>query len=193
MGVAALVKAILEKKLDARADPKWRASGAQIQQEYEAWSWSGCGMACTKMLLAHELGKTAPLVELGKKCALYGGYTLPVEESQGLIYGPYTKFLEKEFGLRARVVVPLLVRKILYELSRGRYVVASVNPAIRDPKSQPKEKGGHLILMLGYDLEKQELYFHNPSGGSESTRAYATVSFSDFAKFFSGRGVVVSG
>ncbi len=30
-------------------------------------------MACTKMILARQTGKVVPIVELGKKCAEYGG------------------------------------------------------------------------------------------------------------------------
>lgn len=150
-------------------------------------------MACTKMLLAHQFGTVIPLIELGKKCAEYGGYTLPVEKSQGLVHIPYTKFLSKEFGLEASTVFPLLPREIMHKLSKGSYVIASVSPDIRNVHSHPKHKGGHLILLLGYDLEKQEFYFHNPSGDSKDTQQYAAVSFSDFKKFFSGRGIVVKG
>lgn len=188
-----LNKAILDKEIDATTDPNWKKSGAKTKEEYAAWSWSGCGMACTKMMLAHVTGKEIPLVELGKKCAEYGGYIMPLETSQGLIYAPYVRFLDKEFGMTARTVSPLLQREIMHELSQGNYVIASVSFAIRDPASTPKRKGGHLVLMLGYDTEKQEFYFHNPSGDTPETQEYATVSFADFEKFFSGRGVVVYG
>jgi hypothetical protein len=99
-------KDILKKKVRASDDPKWKESGAKTKEEYDVWSWSGCGMACTKMLLAHQNGRIIPLVELGKMCAKYGGYIMPLETSQGLMYAPYATFLAKEFGLRARVVSP---------------------------------------------------------------------------------------
>lgn len=186
-----LNKDIVNNNIDARDDPRWKESGAKTKEEYNIWSWNGCGMACTKMLLAHRLGREIPLVELGKKCVEYGGYTMPLENSPGLVYAPYTSFLHKEFGLHAKVVAPLLLREIIHELSKGYYVIASVSYDIRKSGSTPKVKGGHLILMLGYDLDKQELYFHNPSGDSQQTQEYAVVSLTDFTKYFSGRGIVI--
>jgi hypothetical protein len=182
---------ILKKKVRASDDPRWKESGAKTKEEYDVWSWSGCGMACTKMLLAHQTGQIIPLVKLGKMCAKYGGYTMPLEASQGLMYAPYARFLAKEFGLRSRVVSPLLPREIMYELSKGHYAIASVSPDIRRPDSNHRQKGGHLVLILGYDTEKQEFYFHNPSGDSKQTQEYAPISFTDFNKFFSGRGIVI--
>jgi|SRR5215213_9575541 len=60
-----LNKQILEKKISTDDDPRWEDSGALTKQEYNQWSWSGCGMACTKMILA-KTSKVVPLVELGK-------------------------------------------------------------------------------------------------------------------------------
>ncbi len=187
-----LVEAILNKEVRAEDDPNWKNSGATNKEEYAAWSWNGCGMACTKMIVAHRTGKLTPLVVLGKKCTDYGGYTRPVEESVGLIYNPYISFLEKEFGFHARAVLPLLLTEIFEEISKSGYVVASVSPQIRQVTDRPRRKGGHLVLILGYDLDKQELYFHNPSGFRKETQEYASISFSDFKKFFGGRGVVVT-
>lgn len=186
-----LNKQILERVIKTEDDPKWKLSGAKTKEEYAQWSWSACGMACTKMLLAHKTGKTVPIVELGKKCAEYGGYNYPLGQSNGLIYAPYVQFMKAEFGIESKIVAPLLVIEIVAELAKGNYVIASVSPDIREPHKTPKSRGGHLVLMLGYDLQKKELYLHNPSGTSKSTQGYAAVSFADFKKFFSGRGIVV--
>ena len=150
-------------------------------------------MACTKMLLAGHTGKEVPLVTLGKKCAEYGGYTLPLETSSGLIYHPYLEFIRKEFGWSGKVISHASAHQLFHELSRGRFVIASVNPAIRTPRqSTPKVKGGHLILLLGYDKTKDIIYFHNPSGISSQTQNYAQVSLNQFKKIFSGRGIVIT-
>lgn len=186
-----LVRDILDKKVLAQDDPRWRESGAQTADEYESWSWACCGMACTKMLLAHAKGVVVPLLELAKKCTKYGGYTMPLEDSKGLIYRPYVRFLKQEFGLRARVLEHVSIEEIMSELGKGKYVIASVNAAIRRPESTPPNKGGHLILLLGYDTKKRELYFHNPSGNTKKSQEYAAVSFDHFGKFFSGRCIVI--
>lgn len=184
---------LLEKKITTNNDPNWKTSGAKTKQEYHDWSWSGCGMACTKMILAHRTGKVVPLVELGRKCAQYGGYVLPLQDSIGLYYKPYVTFALKEFGWKARVIQGVTFPELLHELGKGNYVIAGVSPHIRHPDSKPRVKGGHLVLLVGYSKTKQEFYFHNPSGISKETQEYATVSFSDFKKFFSGRGIVVEG
>lgn len=186
-----LAKKILEKQITTDDDPNWKSSGAKTKKEYAAWSWSACGMACTKMILAYRTGRIVPIVELGKKCAKYGGYTMPIESSVGLLYKPYRKFAAKEFDWNAKIVEGMSQREVTHALGRGDFVIASVSPLIRDPKSSPTAKGGHLVLMTGYDMSKEEFYLHNPSGTSKSTQEYAAVSFHDFKKFFSGRGIVI--
>jgi hypothetical protein len=188
-----LAKQLLAKEITTDDDPRWKRSGAKTKEEYQEWSWSGCGMACTKMLVARATGKVIPLVELGKKCAEYGGYTMPLRDSIGLLYKPYTAFVDKEFGWRTRIAQGMSQKELMHELSRGNYVIAGVSPNIRDPHSKPKVKGGHLVLMLGYDRMEKEFYLHNPSGISKETQEYAAVSFDDFKKFFSERGIVIQG
>ena len=183
---------ILKHEIDAADDPNWRQSGARSKAEYVSWSWAGCGMACTKMLVAHLTGKIVPLVELGKRCAEYDGYQFPLETSPGLYHKPYVTFLKKEFGWHAKTAAGAIIPELLHELSQGHYVIAGVSPEIRRPELHPKTKGGHLILLLGYDKPKRELYFHNPSGDSAATQAYATISFRDFKKFFSGRAIIIT-
>lgn len=150
-------------------------------------------MACTKMILAHRTGKAVPLVVLGTLCTKYGGYTMPLKDSIGLLYKPYVDFVAKEFGWKARVVQGAPLQELMHELGKGNYVIAGVSPHIRYPDSKPKIKGGHLVLLLGYDRDKQEFYLHNPSGISKHTQECAVVKFGDFKKFFSGRGIVIQG
>lgn len=188
-----LIKQILNRSIDTKDDPNWEQSGAKSKKEYEDWSWIGCGMACTKMLIAHKTGETIPLVELGKKCAEYGGYTYPTEKSGGLRYAPYSKFMKSEFTIDAKIVTPLIIEEIIAALNAKNYIIASVSPAIREPSSTPKSKGGHLVLIVGYNLAEKTLYLHNPSGTSSASQAYARVSFDDFKKFFSGRGIILEG
>jgi hypothetical protein len=186
-----LVDGILSGKFDSKNDPNWKSSGAKTKEEYALWSANACGMTCTKMILAKEIGKTLPIVDLANKSLPYGVYTLPLEDSVGLLYTPYIKFLSKEFSLTAKLVRPLTVNQIVHELSHNNYVIASVSPKIRHTSDTPTNKGGHLVLLLGYDLGKKELYFHNPSGFRPDTQSYAVISFKDFKKFFGGRGIVV--
>ena len=188
-----LVAHILDGSVQAEDDPKWKASGATSKAEYASWSWSACGMACLKMILAHRNNSVIPLVTLGKKSLVYGCYDKPLETSVGLKYTPFVDFLAQEFNIAAKAAPVLPCDQIVNELAHGNYVMASVNSLIRNPSSKPVGKGGHLVLVLGYNLDRREFYLHNPSGGIAASESYAAVSFQDFTKFFSNKGIVVSG
>lgn len=73
-----LVKQIITGKIDGKDDPKWRESGAESREEYDEWSWNGCGMACLKMILASAQNKTIPLAALGKMSLRYGSLSASV-------------------------------------------------------------------------------------------------------------------
>lgn len=177
--------------LSADADPKWKASGAKAKKEHLEWTWNMCGMACFKMVLVHRNGKAVPLIELGKLCMKYGGYSQPFETSNGLGYKNFITFVKSEFDISARIAAPLLIRDIQVELARGNYVIISVSPAIRDITATPKSKGGHLVLVTGYDLDKKMTYLHNPSGFFGKSQKHAAVPFKDFNRFFAGRGIII--
>ncbi len=111
----------------------------------------------------------------------------------GLKYAPFVTFAKNEFGIAAKAVAALPMAQVVFELSRGNYVIASVDPAIRRAASRSTQRGGHLVLLLGYDLDAQELYLHNPSGYPSASQEYATVSFKDFDRFFNHQGIVIFG
>jgi hypothetical protein len=185
-----LVEPIITKKMKAQDDPLWKNSGAANKEEYALWSWSGCGMACLRMILGATKHKNIPLVTLAKQCLARGVYREPLETSPGLFYKPFVTFVEEEFGWRAKAVATLTHLKAKQTLSAGGYVIASVTPEIRHPHKKPVRKGGHLVLMLGYDDNKKLFYLHNPSGFIAS-QEYFEISYKDFTKFFSHKGILV--
>jgi hypothetical protein len=151
-------------------------------------------MACVKMLLAYRLRTEVPLVELCQRCVAYGGYIVNLHEVQGLIYQPCIHMLKKDFGLVGRVAAPLSLKGILRALAQQKFVIASVHPMIRHAPTPdtPPHRGGHLVLLVGFDKTRKLLYLHNPSGHSPSSQEYAEVSFRDFQKFYAQRGMVIS-
>lgn len=187
-----LVGKILMKEISAQDDPKWESSGATSKEEYEDWSNNGCGMACLRMVLASLKDQTVALVDLGKESLTFGVYTVPVYDSVGLKYKPFKKFVETKFGLKVEIKTPISPTELVSSLASGSLVIASVNPMIREPSSNPPNKSGHLVLVVGYDLTKGEYYIHNPSGIKKNSQAYSTISTKDFNKFFSNRGIVIS-
>ncbi len=186
-----LTTQILTGKILASSDPLWQNSGAATPQEYELWSWNVCGMACLKMLLAHKQALKIPVITLAKQCLSYGGYQGPLKDSPGLFYKPFCTFVEKEYQLKAKPVTALTITEMINTISSNGYVIASVNPAIRDPNSTPTNKGGHLILIFGYNQKTKTLYFHNPSGGDKQNQNNVGLTYPQFQKFFAYKGIVI--
>ena len=186
-----LVEKIITKQIEAKDDPRWQESGAKDVKEYTSWSWSCCGMACLKMILAHKKNEVIPLVTLGKQCVKYDGYKLPLENHPGLYYKPFVQFIKEKYSLNGRATSALTLTDIKNTLSDGGYVIASVTPEIRYTEKDPVKKGGHLVLLFGYDDSKQTIYLHNPSGFKNSQEKVA-ISYSQFKKFFDNKGIMIS-
>lgn len=186
-----LVGKIIREEASAQDDPLWKKSGAKSPEEYELWAKNMCGMACLKMIIEHKLGEIVSIVDLGKKCLKYGGYVLKPDTIDGLYYAPFVTFVKKEFNLDAKVIRSMSVDRTVRELSLGNYIIASVSHKIKDPNSKPPAKGGHLILLLGYNLEKKTILFHNPSGDTNENQEYTEISFPQFEGFFARRGIVI--
>lgn len=186
-----LVEKIITKQIEAKDDPRWRESGAKDVKEYTSWSWSCCGMACLKMILAHKTNEVIPLVTLGKQCVKYDGYKLPLENHPGLYYKPFVQFTKEKYSLNGKATSALTLTDIKNTLSSGGYVIASVTPEIRFPEKDPAKKGGHLVLLFGYDDSRQIIYLHNPSGFKDSQEK-VVISYSQFRKFFDNKGIMIS-
>lgn len=186
-----MVEKILELNT-AEIDLNWRSSGAKSKSEYELWSWNVCGMACLKMIIASMTGKKYKTIELAKKCELYGGYKPDGKSIDGLFYEPFVRFIKAEFGIDAKIFRRFLtIRKIKAELEKGNYFMVSVSRHVRNPEMNPEGKGGHLVLMTGYDNGTQSLFLHNPSGIYKKSQENFEISEKDFKKFFAGRGILI--
>ncbi len=194
-----LVDAIYHKKNDARLDPKWRQSGAKDKLEYLHWSWSICGVTCLKMILA---GKNiyVPLITLAKNGLKYGFYTINhsaylkedyVNSISNLRYKPFVSFINSTFPLQAKVVAPLALNEIIYHLDHDFFVIASVSAQIREPSSTPRRRGGHLVLIVGYNYQTKSFILNNPSGIYRKSQHNTSISFTDFLKFFGNKGIIV--
>jgi len=186
-----LVEKIVNGEMSAREDPLWGISGTSTPEEYELWSRNMCGMACLKSVLKYGKNKDVPIAELGKKCQDYGGYITNGSEIDGLFYAPFIEFIKKEYELEGEVKKHLTIDGIVEELAAENFIIASVSHHIRNPSSTPPNKGGHLVLMLGYNLTEEKLRFHNPSGFSGVSQENTEISFRDFDKFFAKRGIVI--
>ncbi len=186
-----MVSDLMQGKRRAEDDPKWRESGAKTEKEYALWSWSCCGMACLKMVLARRTGGIHPIISLAHEVEKYGGYRASEDFIDGLYYKPLCTYLQEKHQLSARPVPALPIHEIISALAKGEDVILSVVATIRFPESQPPSRGGHLVLVVGYDLDKEELYIHNPSGFYGETQEAAPITFKQLKKFFDYKGVII--
>jgi hypothetical protein len=185
-----LTAQFLSGAISARDDPRWVMSGASSPEEYALWSHNWCGMACFKMVLAAR-GYDIPLMDLCRRCVDRGGYVVRDHAIEGLVYAPAVAMLQDEFHVPARVASPLSVGEIVDELKHRHFVIASVHPSIRHPATIPPSRGGHLVLLVGFDLETDILVLHNPSGDTLVSQEYCQIACADFEKFFAHRGIIV--
>ena len=189
-----LVKDIIEKKICAKDDQKWRDSGASSEEEYEFWAWKVCGITCLKMILKNRTGETHKLVELAKKAREHGAF-IRGEENRGLIYKPFLTYIKEEHGLEGiffDTTKLSMLSFIKWRLSKGDDVIVSVSPSVRDSSlPTPEHKGGHLVLVTGYDDGMKTISIHNPSGMHNFSQQNYKIPISDFIRFYARRGIVI--
>lgn len=191
-----LVEGIINGDIsEAIKDPKWKNSGAVNKQEYLLWSWNMCGIACLKMILSYKKLPSPPLILLGKLALKEGCYKInpaskyPTTYLDGLYHYPFVKFLKKEFNLSAKVSQALVIPEIIVEMDRGHLAIVSVSPQIRSGKATIN-KGGHLVVITGYNLKRKCFWINNPSGFYGQSQENFKVTFKDFSKYFSNRGII---
>lgn len=183
----------LRKTLEAKNDPHWKESGAASPERYAAWAFTMCGMASFAMALGYFKDKNIKPAELAEDALKSGVYE---EQSDGISSMRYREFARwvGKYGLTAEVYSRLSIKAVQYALSKGKLPIVSVNPNIRGYDTAPlDQKGGHLVLVTGYDLAQNTISIHNPSGFvSTDTQINHKLSMETFKKYYAGRGVLIS-
>ncbi len=182
----------LTKKLHPASDRNWRETGAVSPERYAQWAFTMCGMASVAMALGYFKNLKIKPAELAEDALKHNVYLEDPNEISAMRYAEFAKWICK-YDLNAEIYTRLSIQGIRYALSKKRLVIVSVNPNIRgyDTASQD-QKGGHLIIVTGYDLSKGNLSFNNPSGFvSSNTQIGHTLSVKDFSAYYAGRGIVV--
>jgi len=187
---AELVAQFVDGSLRPADDPAWAAFGASTPQEYEFWSTRACGLACLKMILDWRNQPVPPTMRLVERGLDWRAYIRDGDSVAGLIYRPFADWVRHDFGIVAEVVPGLSVDAIIAVASPDTPVIASVHSSIRWPDRTPPQRGGHLVLVTGGTGDFLRL--HNPSGIPGASQRDAVISTADFARFFAGRGLVIS-
>jgi len=184
---ADLISGIAYQKTNPAVDPLWPCSGAQTCEEYGYWARRSCGIACLQMALHHRDGIAPSMLPLVRECLRHGAYVpKPDGTVLGLVYEPFVHYIQQVHGMGGTVHRDLPLLSLRTELERGRMIMASVHKEIRRPDLPSPGRGGHLVLVIGWDSEG--LHVRNPSGHTESSRK-AIVHPETFNSFYAGRGI----
>lgn len=172
-------------------DPRWPESGAPDLASYAEWSVRWCGIACLRMLLLARDGHAPSLYDLTMDGLRHGAYSNDPDQPDGLIYRPFAEYVRLVHALDAEVVRDLDPGRLVAEVRKGHFAIASVHPEIRRPHRPAPGRGGHLVLITGM-TEDGEIGFLDPAGHTPAA-ARATLTVPVFETFFAGRGIVVRG
>lgn len=184
---------ILADSVPKTSDPLWAETGANNPEEYARWVLVSCGMACTAMVMKYFCNTTIGTITLAKDALRSKVYRDCEGVLSSMHYNEYAIWLLK-YGLRAQVYSRLTNKGLKKLLSDGKLVIVSANPNIRGIDTvKNTQKGGHLVLVTGYDSQADTVTFHNPSGFvSNNSQENHTLNWKKFTKYFAGRGIAVS-
>lgn len=173
-------------------DPDWQLSGAESPEEYQTWVTTVCGMACTAMAIDYFYKQKHLPITLAKDALTYDVYRINQNHISSMRYREYVGWVSK-FNIEAVMFRRLTTSMIRLFLHQGALVMISVNPNIRVVETvSGNQKGGHLVLVIGYNLSDDTFTIHNPSGfTSNNSHAFHTISSSDLKKYFAGRGIAL--
>jgi hypothetical protein len=150
-------------------------------------------MACLKMALAASTGQAWPIVTLAKECEQFGGYVRDEHgsiDTKGLRYKPFCRYVIQKHSWQAQVAAPLSVDGMMAALATERFVIVSIPPSSVFRRTQASRRGGHLVLITGYDRNAQTITYHDPAGGTGHGPS-VTVGLREFAKMFANRGIIL--
>lgn len=182
----------LKKELAPVDDSHWAETGAVSPKRYADWAFTMCGMASTAMALSYFHKKNIKPALLAEDALLSGVYTENEKELSAMKYREFAKWVKK-YDLYADIYTKLSIKRVQYALAKGKLVIISVNPNIRGYNTAPiDQKGGHLVLVTGYNLDRNTISINNPSGFvSNNTQVNHELSEKQFLSYYAGRGIVL--
>lgn len=159
-------------------------------ETYRFWSRRLCGIACLESALDYWGIDRPNRFCLLQEALRANAYRVKDDGTvEGLVYRPFLKWIESRFGILGEVFEHMSIESAARLLCPGGFLVASVSPEIRRPDACQPRKGGHLVLVFG--ALNGNITFHNPSGVPPFQQS-VHLTYENFSRFFSGRGMVMS-
>lgn len=168
-------------------DPEpWLVFGSG-QPEYQRWIPEICGICCLKMV-GDTIGVTSKLslYQLTMMAAANG--TFKVSECgtiQGAFHYPLAELAES-LGMRCRVARTLGIGEITEALAQGMYAILSIDTA----KVDSSLRGGHLVLVYGYDQPTGSFLLHDCSSVMRPDGCGVNISADTLARISNNKGLV---
>jgi hypothetical protein len=187
-----LVSEIVNHRLSARDDPRWREFGAETAEQYEYWSWKACGIASFKMAVEALGVERRPMMAWIRAGIAAGGFIhengFDRSRPSGWVHRSLAD-LARAHGLAAGCAAPVGLDYLFRCIESRLLAVASVSYELGTLGDITRDRG-HLILIHGCALadgEVEALLVNNPSGREPQLRRDCWIPAERFAAAFSGR------
>ena len=157
------------------------------QLEYQRWIPEICGICCLKMI-GDTIGVTneLSLYELTMMAVANGTFIMSEHGTiQGAFHYPLAELAER-LGMRCRVMRPLDIDEITKALAQGMYAILSIDTARVDSSL----RGGHLVLIYGYDEPTDSFLLHDCSSMMQPDGRGVRISMRALAGISNNKGLV---
>ena len=157
------------------------------QLEYQRWIPEICGICCLKMV-GDTIGvtNTLSLYQLTMMAAANGTFIVTEHGTiQGAFHYPLAELAER-LGIRCHVIRALGVAEITEALTRGMYAILSINAA----RVNSSLRGGHLVLVYGYDEPADSFLLHDCSSMMQRDGYGVSISAHALSSISNNKGLV---
>jgi hypothetical protein len=179
------VPVYVPKRRPDDAEP-WIAFGSG-QLEYQRWIPEICGICCLKMV-GDTFGVTnnLSLYQLTMMAVANGTFIVGARGTiQGAFHYPLAELAER-LGVRCRVMRTLGIGEITEALAQGMYAILSIEAARVDSS----RRGGHLVLVYGYDQRADSFLLHDCSSMMRPDGCGVSISASALASISNNKGLI---
>lgn len=122
---------------------------------------SDCGPACVAMIL-RWLSHNVTVDDVSKATGLPAGFKYTTATNLIKAATSFGLSLVHQFGEASDPIGPLSLALIRSEIDRGYPVIALVNYPSLPIRSDMSFKGGHFIVIIGYDPDGGDLFYNDP-------------------------------
>lgn len=156
--------------------------GFDSVEEMKHWEKKACGAVCLKMIIAYFLFQKVPIGTIVKKGIELNAYSEVGWVHKGLVN------LANVYGLSGDNHTNAKMDDIISDINANRICIASVTPRLQT-KAKGTKKGGHLILIIGYEKTDFENYYiiHHPSYDTKYNWNAKKISEGKLLDNFSGK------